>query len=158
MNPWLFSFLISVVLLLTLVRWNELSTNIHGGIISAVYMFADVTLGDWLNLFEYRYVDLNLPQWPLFSDRFNIFLVGMAFIIGILLLQFLPARPGWQLIYLVVWDLFLLVFLLLSQGFNLYITTNFRAFMVVRQLLLFCFLAWFKDHYLARGKRTTVVR
>lgn len=159
MNPWLFSFLISVVLLLLLARWKEISVNIHGGILSAIYMFVDVTIGDRLNLFEYRYVGLNLPQWPLFSDRTNVFLVGIAFNIGILILQFLPARPGWQMVYLVVWDLLLLAFLYLSGFFNLFISINLKPFLMVRQLLFFFFIAWFKDFYLTRrGKKTAIAR
>ncbi len=158
MNPWLFSFLISVVLLLTLVQWKAISTNIHGGILSAIYMFVDVTMGDRLNLFEYRYVGLNLPQWQLFSDSTNVFLVGIAFNIGILILQFLPARPGWQLIYLVIWDGLLVVFLHLLSSFNLFISINLKPYLMVRQLLFFFFLAWFKDFYLARGKRIAAAR
>ncbi len=152
MNPWLFSFIISVVLLVTLIDWKEIATNVHGGIISAIFMFFDVALGDKHNLFEYRQVGLNLPQWILFSDGFNIFFVGIAFGMGVLILQFLPARPGWQLIYVLVWGLFLFAFLYLSKSFHLFITINFKSFFVVRQVLLFLFLAWFKDDYLGKGR------
>lgn len=148
MNPWLFSFLTSALLLTSLIDWRQVPVNIHGGVLSAVFMLADTVLGDKMGLFSYAYVGLNLPKTALFSDSLNIFLAAMAFNIGILIMQLTPQRLVLQFINAVVFGLFLFLFLRLAKSFDLYIIQNFSVFFVVRQMLLFLFLAWFKTCYL----------
>jgi len=158
MNPWLFSFLISCALLIALLNWKELSTNIHGGILSAVFKLFEEVLADKYNIFEYSYFGLNLPQWAFFLSGINVFMVGIAFNMGIIIMQFFPVRPGWQLVYVLVWGFFILGFNKMAEDFNLIMFTNFKYFYVIRQLFLFLFLAWFKDHYLSKVGRAAAVR
>ncbi|NLN64163.1 MAG: hypothetical protein GX144_01915 [Clostridiaceae bacterium] len=152
MNPWLFSYMVSLMLLILLIDWKQISVNLVGGTLSAVFMLADVFLGNKYGLFTFKYVGLHLPDWNLFSDRFNVFFVGLAFNIGILIMQLLPKKMEWQLIYSVIWGFFLYLFLYLANVFDLYILTKFRVGLVLRQVLFFLFLGWIKTFHLTKGR------
>lgn len=158
MNPWLFSFFISFIIFLALIDWKHISTNIYGGILSAIYMFIDVFLANILGLFKYNGVNWGLPKFILFSDLTNIFFVGISFNIGVILLQLLPQKLGFQFIYAFIWTLFLLLFLFILKEFSLVTYIHFKVHFVIRYLLFFLCLAWFKTFYLQRKKVAMLTR
>jgi len=108
MNPWLFSFLVSLVLLVLLINFEQIKMNLYGGIILAFFMQIETILAEKLGLFEYNLVSLNMPDIFLFSDTVNIFFTGIAFNMEYWRLHFTPgngfsadswifvvAVPGW---------------------------------------------------------------
>ena len=84
MNPWLFTFLVSLILLVLLIDRKQITENIYGGILSAIFMQAESILATNLELFKYNLVPLNMPDFRLFSNTINIFFTGIAFNMGIL--------------------------------------------------------------------------
>jgi len=153
MNPWLFSFLVSLVLLVLLINFEQIKMNLYGGIISAFFMQIETILAEKLGLFEYNLVSLNMPDIFLFSDTVNIFFTGIAFNMGILAAAFHPRKMGFQLIHGFLWSLFLVGFNVLADAFGLVDYIRFKPFFVVRQFLLFLFLAWMKNNFDLAGHR-----
>lgn len=147
MNPWLYSFLVSFALLILLADWKQIKTNICGGILSAIFIQAETILAAKLELFKYNLVPMNMPDIFMFSDKLNIFLTGIAFNMGILVIQFHPRKIGCQLAVALVWALFLTGFNFLLDAFGLIDYLRFRPYFVVRQLMLFLYLAWIKNNF-----------
>ncbi|HEY8422868.1 MAG TPA: hypothetical protein VIL05_14185 [Thermoclostridium sp.] len=154
MNPWLFSFLASVLLFILLADWKQVNINLYGGILSAVFIQAETILAANLGLFEYNLVSLNMPDIFLVSNPVNIFLTGIAFSMGILIVQFYPRKMGYQLLSALVWTLFLTGFNFLLDTFGLVNYLRFKPYFVVRQLLLFLFLAWIKNNFVFQARFT----
>jgi len=147
MNPWLFSFLVSFVLMLLLINFRQFQMNLYGGIISAVFMQAESLLAENLGLFEYNFVTLNMPGILLFSDRVNIFFTGIAFCMGVLASAFHPRKMIYQLVHALMWSLFLIGFNVLAAQFDLVDYIRFKPYFVVRQFLLFLFFAWIRNNF-----------
>lgn len=147
MNPWFFSFLVSIALLLLLADLRQIPKNLYGGILSAVFMQAETVLASGLELFEYNSVSLYMPDMFLFSNKLNIFLTGIAFSIGILIVQNQPRKMGCQLADAAVWALFLAAFNYLALAFNLINFIRFKPYFVIRQFLLFLFFGWIKNNF-----------
>lgn len=154
MNPWLFSFLASVLLFILLADWKQVNINLYGGILSAVFIQAETILAANLGLFEYNLVSLNMPDIFLVSNPVNIFLTGIAFSMGILIVQFYPRKMGYQLLSAQIWTLFLTGFNFLLDTFGLVNYLRFKPYFVVRQLLLFLFLAWIKNNFVFQARFT----
>ncbi|MGI6778453.1 MAG: hypothetical protein ACOX7R_10695 [Acetivibrionales bacterium] len=150
MNPWLFSFIVSFILLIVLFNRRELSINICGGIICAVYMLIDNFFAYSFELFKYNNVDLGMPGSVLFSDFINIFFIGIAFNMGIIFFQLLPERMSLQFLFALVLTIFFGLFKYILMSFGLINYINFRVYFVLRLLLLFLTLAWFKTFYLKK--------
>lgn len=151
MNPWLFSFLVSLVLVILLMDLQRLKTNVYGGILSALFMQAENIISTDLELLEYSFVPLNMPDIYLFSNELNVFLTGIAFNMGILIARFHPRKTGYQLLHAFIWALFLIVFNLTAEAFGLINYIRFKPYFVVRQFLLFLFIAWIRNNFFIGG-------
>lgn len=151
MNPWIYVFLISLVILLMLLDRKGLSVNIYGGLIAASYKLVQNLLAKELELWEFYGVNWNLPPLGLFSDRLNIFTVGIAFTMGVLFLQFLPGNLYLQLVHSVIWTLLFVLFKYIMTVFDLLTYTNFSIVMSSHVLLFMLSLAWFKTYFLKSG-------
>lgn len=150
MNPWLFTFLVSLALLLLTGR-KQMIKHLYGGILSAFFIQAESILATSLGLFEYNLVPLNLPDIFLFSDTLNIFLTGVSFNTGIIIASFHPRKMGFQLLHALAWTIFLICFNCLGAGFNLIYYHRFKPYFVIRQFLLFLFLAWVKNNFVLKN-------
>jgi len=156
MNPWLFSFLVSFVLLVLLADWKQMNKNVYAGILSAAFMQAETLLAAKLGLFEYNLVSENLPDMFLVSNSVNIFLTGIAFNMGILIAGFHPGKMGCQLLASLGWALFLIAFNYMLDIFGLVNYLRFKPYFVVRQFLLFLFLAWIKNNFVFKDKTSII--
>lgn len=151
MNPWLYSFLVTFILLLLFIDWKQINKNIYGGIVSALFIQTDSILGTKLGLFKFHLVPLNMPDIFLFSNTLNIFYTGIAFNIGIIMVQLQPRKLGYQLINALIWVLFLMLFYILIDKFSLIDYLKFKPYFIVRQFMLFLFLAWIKNSFILKN-------
>lgn len=158
MNQWLFCFLVSFILLILLADWKHITRNIYGGILSAFFMQVESILAAELELFKYNLVQTSMPDVFLFSNTLNIFLTGLAFNIGILIVQFQPRKMTHQLVYALVWSLFLIGFNYIIDAFGLVNYLRFKPYFVVRQFLLFLFLSWIRNNSAKEAWRRPLLR
>lgn len=152
MNPWLYTYVISLILFFLIADWRKVSINLYGGLLSAVYMLIDTFLANRLELFKYHNVGLNMPESILFSASVNIFSIGLAFNIGFIFSQLLPQKLGLQFIYSLIWTLFHLLFKLILKEFDLVSFIHFRVYFILRFLMFFLTIAWFKTFFLGQKK------
>lgn len=147
MNPWLFSFLISIVLLVLLINWNHFSVNIYGGLISAFFMIMQNLIVHSTGLWEYHQASL-FANKVIFSNYLNVFIIGIAFSMGTLFFQFLPKNLYIQLIHAFMWTLLFILFKYLASQYNLITYYHFNNLTNTHVLVFFLSLAWFKNTFL----------
>lgn len=112
MNPWLFAFLIGLILFLLLVDRCNLARNLWAGFTCMVFQLRIDMVQEKLNYFHYLRVYEGLTKLMVFSNSVNIFLLGTVFMMGILFVQLLPKNYFLQLIHASVW---LILFRLMHQ-------------------------------------------
>ena len=92
MNPWLFVFLVSVVIFILLIDRKTFKVNMLAGLICVLYIFVTNIVAFNENLWVYSKVGQGLPHIFIFINNINIFLLGAIFFMGILFVQFLPQK------------------------------------------------------------------
>lgn len=148
MNPHLYTFIISLLLLLLLIDLKKLHINIYGGIIAALYKVLHNVLAYDLNLWKHHKVNLYLPDSIFFSDSMNVFIIGIAFTMGILFLQYLPQNLSLQFLHAFLWTSFYVLLKYLCVKYNILTYMNFRLYMSSHILIFLLSLAWFKNNFL----------
>lgn len=147
MNPWLYVFLISVLIFFLVVDWRSLRENLWAGLLCMVHYLVMSPLQDKINMMKYLRVNEGLPDIPIFANQINIFHAGIGFTMGILFVQLLPKNFYLQFIHAGVWIASFQTMIFLS-GQN-----HMIAFIHWRPLLLFWIiptqtlaLTWLKNN------------
>jgi hypothetical protein len=119
MNPWLYVFSLSLILFCFLVDRHTLIHNLWAGFVCVVYQLGLNIVAHRINYFHYMRVDEGFPKIIVFANSINIFFLGIAFMMGILFVQFLPRNYFLQLIHASVWLIFFRLMYQISEQNNM---------------------------------------
>lgn len=151
MNLWVFIFFISLVIFAVLTDWRKISVNIWGGVIAAALQLVQNLVAHSLNFWKHYKVAEELPNTLIFSNWLNIFIVGVAFTMGTLFLQFLPRNMILQLIHAGAWMFFFRLLHEIGRQFDLIYHISWSVWGGVQAIpTQFLLLAWFKNCFFTR--------
>lgn len=151
MNPWVFVFFISIIVFISLIDWRSISVNIWGGIIAAVLQLIQNIIAYSLNLWKHYRVAEGLPQSIIFSDYINIFIIGIAFTMGVIFFQFLPQNLILQFIHAIGWIFFFRLLHQITADFELINHVNWSIWATANLIPVHMLsLAWVKNSFFNR--------
>jgi hypothetical protein len=147
-----YAYFISLLLLLIFVDREKLHINVYGGIIAAIYMTILNLIVSKLDFWQYNNVYSYLPSGLYFLEHINIFMIGIAFNMGILFLQLMPQNIYLQLGHALVWAFFYILLKYIFVWFGLMTYIKIKPYAASHVLLFLLSLAWFKANFLNKDK------
>jgi len=148
MNPWLFTFIVSLIFFIILTDYKQLKINIWGGIIPAIFQTAQNILANDLGLWTHKGVGDGMPDWIIFSDRINIFLIGIAFSIGVIFFQHIPKNLYLQVAHIIIFAILWGLFKVLTRKYGMTTNLNWNQMLTAHGFIIMSTsMLWLKTEY-----------
>ncbi|AGC67498.1 hypothetical protein Cst_c04760 [Thermoclostridium stercorarium subsp. stercorarium DSM 8532] len=148
-NKWFFTFVVGWIVFFALVDWRSLSKNFWGGIISCILELWEDALAYSMGMYFFLEKGLEILHVSAY------FTFGITLTMGILFVQFLPEKPGLQLVHLLAFTVGFVVFEAIVKYAGILITPHWNlTASFVNNLLIFGGVMWFNDFFKKRAGKS----